>query len=169
MNQMVKIAEIARIADEVAYDPETGLFTSKVTKRGWPAGRAVGGKDAKGYIVIKSQYFVVKAHRLAWFICHGELPDLIDHIDGDPANNRISNLRPADKRINNLNRWTPRSDNRGSGLIGVCQVRGSNKWAARITKHGKRHHLGCFDTPEAAHARYLEVKREHLKEAVNAD
>lgn len=166
MNQNVKIAEIARVAEQVVYDPDTGIFRSRVTKRGWPAGRRVGGKDAKGYVVIKNNDFVVKAHRLAWFIVHGELPALVDHINGDPADNRICNLRPATKSLNGHN--TSKRQTGVSGLAGVRRVTGSDKWVAVITVAGQRKSLGCFDTPQQAHARYLREKSAACQEATHA-
>lgn len=166
----IQLAEIARIAEQLHYDPKTGIFTSCVTKRGWPAGRRAGGRDAKGYIILKIDGVVVKAHRLAWFIVHGEMPGIIDHINGDKSDNRISNLRNVSKRANCLNSWAPNRNNQRTGLRGVTKCSGRSKqWAARITRNGKRVHLGCFNSPEEAHQHYLSVKSEELAEALHAD
>lgn len=171
MNATIQMAEIARIAQEARYDPETGIFTSTVTKRGRPAGRVMGGRDKNGYVILKIDGVVIKAHRLAWFIVYGALPaGFIDHINGDPSDNRISNLRDVSRRANNLNSWTPRSDNRRSGLIGVSKISGrSKRWAARVTDDGQRIHLGSFATPEEAHTAYLAAKQRILAEALHAN
>ncbi len=59
----------------------------------------------------------VYAHRVIWALHHGEWPKLIDHTDGDLANNRIENLRNVDQTTNMRNACLP-SDNK-SGAIGV--------------------------------------------------
>ena len=37
--------------------------------------------------------FMVYSHRMVYYLHHGEIPKYVDHIDGDPLNNSISNLR----------------------------------------------------------------------------
>ena len=170
MSVPIQIAEIARIAEQANYDHGTGLFTRALTKRGWPAGKPMGGRDANGYVILRIDGIVIKAHRLAWFKVHGTMPcGVIDHINGDKADNRIANLRDVPKRVNALNSWRPRSDNLRTGLQGVQKLGGRSKqWAARISLNGKRVHLGCFNSPEDAHAHYIAVKRQLLQEAIDA-
>lgn len=68
----------------------------------------------------------------------------VDHIDRNPNNNRIENLRLATKRQNEYNK--PR---RG------CTFE-NGKWRASIYDHGKNVYLGLYDTPEEASAAYWE-------------
>lgn len=57
----------------------------------------------------KKTYF---AHRVVWALHYGKFPDgVIDHIDGDPSNNRLDNLRSVDQSENNINRRTPLGHN----------------------------------------------------------
>ena len=59
-------------------------------------------------------------HHAVWLYNYGDLPEMLDHIDGDPTNNRISNLRAVTSRENNLNsvyQWKP---NKYTGVPGVC-------------------------------------------------
>jgi hypothetical protein len=59
------------------------------------------------------------AHRVVWVLYYGYIePELIiDHLDGDPFNNTVSNLRKTTIRINNRNQRLPK--NNSTGVIGV--------------------------------------------------
>ncbi|MCF3971955.1 HNH endonuclease signature motif containing protein, partial [Pseudomonas aeruginosa] len=76
----------------VSYDPETGLFTRK-------NGLKVGAISHHGYLRIKVDDKTYQAHRLAWLYVNGKFPE--ESIDGDKLNNRISNLREANRSQNN--------------------------------------------------------------------
>lgn len=106
------------------------------------------GIDGKRYL----------AHRLAWFYVTGYWPELIDHVDGNRSNNAWSNLREANKLINQQNRHNESSFNE-TGLLGAFRVGG--RFKSSIRYGGKSHHLGYFDTAEQAHAAYVSAKREH--------
>lgn len=141
------------------YDPDTGVFT-RLTRRGrFPAGSVAGhlrGKD--GYLTIMIDGREYPAHRLAWLYTHGRWPTVdIDHKDGIRHNNRLLNLREATGSINAQNRHKASSLS-STGLLGVYMNRGAPR--ARITIHGgRRIDLGRFETPELAHAAYIEAKR----------
>ncbi|WP_120636202.1 AP2 domain-containing protein [Ruegeria sp. EL01] len=79
----------------------------------------------------------------------------VDHRDGDGLNNRRSNLRTADKSQNARNTGA-HADNL-SGLKGVSYSRQRRNWRAAICVRGKRKHLGVFDSPEEAHAAYVQA------------
>lgn len=154
-----KLTEITaeQLRELLDYDPESGRFTWRVALPGQKAGSPAGCLDSYGYVVIRIDGANRKAHRLAWLIAYGEWPDdQIDHINGDRSDNRIANLRSLTNQGNQQNRRTAHRGN-SSGLLGVSPKRG--KWRAQIKVDGKKRHLGLFDTPEAAHAAYLEAKR----------
>jgi hypothetical protein len=52
-----------------------------------------------------------------------------------------------------------RSSTSVSGLTGVTFYKRKNKWIASFRSNRKSHYLGIFDTPELAHAAYIEAKR----------
>ena len=98
------------------------------------------------------------AHRLAWLYVNGYCPPGdIDHINGDRAANRISNLRLATRSENLQNQSKAQKHNK-TGLLGVSHRRG--KFRAQIRVDGKKMHIGTFPTPEEAHTAYLEAKRQ---------
>ena len=98
--------------------------------------------NGKGYLV----------HRIIFLMHHGYLPDMIDHIVRDKLNNRIENLRPADKKLNSWNKEL--QSNNTSGYRGVSWNKGAGKWHSYIKIDGKRYHLGLYDTPEEASEAY---------------
>lgn len=98
----------------------------------------------------KGQY---RQHRIIWVWVTGENPhDDIDHIDRDRTNNRWSNLRIASRAQNNHNGKLYRRNS--SGYRGVAPIANSTRFTAQITMQRKKLHLGCFATPEEAHAAY---------------
>lgn len=133
------------------------MFTWRVGRRGKArVGSLAGCKDDEGYVYIRVDYRAYRAHRLAWLYMTGTFPvNVIDHIDGNPANNRIENLRDVTNAVNLQNQKRAQIDNK-CGLLGVYKHR--KRFRARITVDGKITNLGTFDTPELAHAAYLAAK-----------
>lgn len=89
------------------------------------------------------------SHRLAWLYVYGDFPkDEIDHIDGNPTNNSIKNLRSATSQENKKNMCRPKTNT--SGVIGVGWRKCRKKWRATISLNNKQLHLGYFDSFEDA-------------------
>lgn len=151
--------ERSRIAECLHYDPESGSFTWLVdAARNVKAGRVAGTIGPQGYRFIKLEGRRHAAHRLAWLLATGEWPiGQIDHINGDKADNRICNLRDVTAAINTQNQRRAHSRNK-LGLMGVFAFEG--KFRSAVELSGKKTYLGTFDTPEAAHAAYLQAKRQ---------
>jgi hypothetical protein len=148
----------AQLREILDYDPETGLFTWAISRRGCRRGDQTGAPHRNGYVMIGINRRARLAHRLAWLHTYGEWPKgQIDHINGVRADNRLANLRDVPGRINRQNQRAARSDNRETGLLGVYKNHG--QWGARIQLNGRQHYLGNFQTPEEAHAAYIKAKR----------
>lgn len=137
----------------VAYDPESGLFTSLVKRWTIEVGSPIGTRRPDGYYVTGIGGRSYLLHRLAWVYVHGDCPPYLDHINRDPSDNRLCNLRPATISQNGANTGR-RRDNR-AGLKGVTFIPEKRKWRARVQVGGKRRYLGYYDTPEAAHEAYI--------------
>ena len=141
------------------YDAESGVFTWKIRpSKAVKAGDVAGCVEKRiGYITIGIAGRIYKAHRLAWLYTHGEWPKgLIDHINGNKADNRICNLRDVFADGNSQNVRKPNVRNK-SGFMGVIWFQ--NKWRASMSVNGKSKWLGDYSTPEEAHQVYLEAKR----------
>jgi hypothetical protein len=148
------------IKEYLSYDPLTGLFTRLKTSGGSIAGTIVGYKRIDNYILIGHKNRKYLAHRLAWWFVYGEMPDCaIDHINEDPSDNRICNLRLDVNRENYHNITSPQKNNT-SGFRGVSWHKLMHKWRSRIRVKNKEYIIGYYDTPELAHAAYLCAKRE---------
>jgi hypothetical protein len=83
---------------------------------------------------------------------------LIDHIDRDPSNNHIANLRAADKRLNAINTGLP--SNNTSGIKGVSWHKAGCKWTAQIKDKGRKIHLGSYTLLEEAIEARLKAEEE---------
>lgn len=140
-----------RLRSLLTYDPDAGTFTWRVDRGGGARhGDIAGSSDQTGYVRIWIDRNRYLAHRLAWLYVHGEWPKHhLDHKNRDRSDNRISNLRQASPTQNAINRKLPQ---------GVHPV--GNRFQARISVDGDRRHLGCFSTPEAAHAAYVAALRD---------
>lgn len=160
-------AEIAR--ELLTYNPDTGkLFwkerpvkyfkNPKIGMKSWNTRWA--GKEAftdinrnksgqisrlDGKLLNKDYY----THRIAWLIYYGEWPkNQIDHINQDPTDNRIENLRDVTQAENQKNRTL--YNNNTTGYLGVSKHHG--KYRARIRINSIEKNLGDYDTVEEAAA-----------------
>lgn len=142
---------VERLHELFWYEPVKGALFWKKTNGRIKAGRMAGSIGSKGYLVVGIDGARVLVHRVIWAFCFGKWPEeLIDHENTEPDDNRIFNLREADKSGNACNQ-NIRSDNT-SGYKGVVKIGG--RWRAQIGVDGKCKNLGLFDTPEAASLAY---------------
>lgn len=142
-----------------AYDPNSGAITWKVTRNHMSkVGSEAGHLRKSGYRQIIVNGRAIAAHRLAWLLHYGTWPEQhIDHMDGNPSNNRISNLRDVERRVNAENLRGARKDSTCK-LLGASP-RKDGQWLAQIQVQGRKKHLGLFPTAAEAHAAYLSAKR----------
>ena len=136
--------EQAYLQECLEYDPESGLLRWKTrplsmfaTSRDWNSwNRRFAGKLA--FNVVNSDGYRVgglcgelhSAHRIIWKLVTGETAKDIDHLNGDPSDNRIANLRSCDHQTNLRNARCRRRSK--SGVTGVYWNTAAGKWVAQM-------------------------------------
>ena len=78
---------------------------------------------------------------------------VVDHIDRDPMNNRLSNLRLVTPQQNSWN--VSKSSNNTSGCTGVRWDKQYNRWVAFITIDGKTISKFFKEKNDAIEQRYI--------------
>ena len=168
------VVTAGRLRSLLHYDPATGTFTWKDRPNLRPCDRLrIVGKVAGCYaaqinsIVIRIDSRLYLAHRLAWLYVKDEWPEYeIDHRDLNRANNSFLNLRPAEGWLNRAN-VRVRSHSR-IGVKGVSFSRNGKRYVSQISIHGKKQHLGTFDSVPEAHTAYMTAARKQFGEFANA-
>jgi len=109
-------------------------------------------KNKDGYILIGSNHIEGQlfAHHYAYFVTYGNLDfELLDHINRDKTDNRISNLRNVSNQENMFN----------TNAKGYTKRK--NKWIAQIKLDYKNIYLGSYNTEEEARQAYLLAKEKY--------
>lgn len=129
------------------YNPENGelRWLVDLSARARKGTLAFGCRQKTGHMKGRLHGATYYAHRVAWKWYHGSDPHHIDHIDGNPSNNAIANLRSVSVDENARNRRLARS---ATGRVGISLSRG--RYRADITVNGEQHFIGRFDTIEEA-------------------
>jgi hypothetical protein len=136
-----------RLRQILHYDPATGIFVWRAPRQ--LEGRQAGYVEKDGYRYIRVDYSDWKASRLAWLYVYGDpIPDLVDHRNTAKDDDRLENLRAANKSGNGANRGA--NKNNTSGAKGVTWDKSRQKWQAKIMLNGKTINLGRYSTVEEA-------------------
>ena len=132
------------------YNPETGEIRSH-------KGKIITCKHPRGYIYLgiklHGKRINLLGHQFAWWCYYREIQEndelVIDHIDRNPSNNRITNLRVTTQQENTINRdWI-------ENCLGYYFHKRTGKWKASIQTEGKQKYLGGFNTEKEARTAYL--------------
>ncbi len=148
---LISLEELKRL---VRYEPETGLFYSRVTTCSRRRkGQRLGGLSSRGYLKFTLKGRSYTASRVAWYYMTGRDPKRhIDHINRVKTDNRFANLRLATNAENCRNRKLSKRNT--SGFTGVTWDRDAEKWRASIRVDGKLLSFGRFsDINDAMAAR----------------
>lgn len=123
------------------FDYKDGQLINKTKRRSQvEIGAPAGHKTVRGYVNIRVDGKMYKAHRLIYLYHHSVMPDMVDHIDCDRTNNRIENLRPCTKSENGMNR---------AGSYGKAAARNvyrrGDKFQVHMKREGRSYYVGTFD------------------------
>lgn len=109
-----------------------------------------------GYPMAKSSGKMIRLHRFVT-----QAPDglVVDHINGNPLDNRKANLRVCTQKENSRNRKAYSTNK--SGFKGVSYDKRLSAYRATITIHGKQKYLGRYKCPIAAAMAYNEAAQKY--------
>lgn len=130
------------------FDYKDGqLFYRKTVTSNALAGQRAGTTTSAGYIQIRINNRSYLAHRLIYTWVYGVTPTLIDHVDGNRANNSIENLRIATfaQNVTNSKDFCTNT----SGMKNVYSER-NGRWRVRLRVNGKSKSFGMYDDLETA-------------------
>jgi len=161
-----------KLADRVfQYNPITGELTYKKDSYRKKKGDKVGcvsesNKYNRLTLRLDGKSKTFYAHRIIWFIVFGEVPNVIDHIDGNGKNNKLDNLRNGTHQENTFNAGA--SKNNSSGYKGVSFDKSRNKWLAQIGIDNQRKFIGRFSSAKDASDAYENQAKKLFKGLYNA-
>lgn len=162
-----KLPTLNRLKELFSYNHTTGIFIRKISCNRVPKGNVTGSDAASGHLTMAVDGISYLCHRIAWKYVYGSDPEgCIDHINGDGSDNRICNLRIANKSQNACNSKL-RSDN-ASGFKGVHFDKKNNMWMATIEMNGKSTYLGRSKNIDAANIMATEARKTLHKEFYNS-
>jgi len=144
-----------RIRELFDYDSETGIVTRKKTITYNAKQGKIVGCVSKNRLVVRVDGKMYLLHRLIWLHVYGRLPTFIDHINRNPLDNRLCNLREVTLKQNSENK--AKQKNNKSGLKGVHWDTARKKWFACIQTNNKTIALGRYESKEEAYHAYRDA------------
>ena len=148
--------EKSDIQEHFRYEDGDLIWIKRISQRG-KIGKVAGYRNKQGYIIIKCKNGEYLAHRLIFMLHHGYYPIEVDHEDGNPSNNRITNLRAATRQQNSFNTKTKASSRTGVKGVGIHKPTGHYKVSIKV--NGKSIHLGYTTDIEEAKKMYEEASK----------
>lgn len=155
-----------RLNEVFRYDPESGnLYWKVATAHRITVGDVAGCKDTHyGYVLVRIDNVLMQAQRIALRLSGVPIEGLqVDHIDGNPGNNALCNLRAVTQH-QNMQNSKKRKSTFTSKWKGVSKCSGSSKWMARIYVGGKNLVLGRFSDEREAAEEYMFAAIKHFGE-----
>ena len=129
---------------------DQGKLYWRATNRRAKINAEAGCVHGNGYREIGVQKKVYGTHRIVFLMFYGYIPEQVDHIDGNPLNNRIENLRAANPRTNGRNRKLNANSASGAKNVSLCKAIG--KWKVSLLRDGVSHYYGAFTSLADAEA-----------------
>lgn len=146
------------------------LYYRNVRKRVCRKNWIVGGKNVEtGYWKVTINGYHTSRSRIVFLMHHGYLPDVVDHIDRNRANDRIENLRACTQSENAKNRSAHK--NKKTKYIGVScyhnPITSHFKYKSYITINNLPHTIGWFDREDDAALAYNKFAVKYRGEFAN--
>lgn len=160
------LPKLEELNETFDLNPASPSGLSWSINRGGRSGKRAGCAGKHGEWRVELAGVAILVHRVIWMMSTGSDPGemLIDHIDRNPGNNDISNLRLATRSQNQRNStgW-----GRTSRFCGVHASPSKGKWCAQINSNKKRMHLGTFRCETSAAVAYDRAAILHHGEFAN--
>ena len=119
------------------FEYKDGQLYWKESRGNVAKGYKAGCLNARGYTEIWINKKLHKMHRIIFMMHYGYIPKVVDHIDGNPLNNCIENLREASAQTNQYNRKLGK--NNTSGCKNVSFNKRHNLWQVHVRCAKKVH------------------------------
>ena len=148
------------LLDRYIYDDGRLLYRKNIGSG--IAGQEVGTFDRDGYKRTTINRKPYRIHRLIFMMHYGYIPKILDHIDKNPNNNKIENIRIATHSQNNSNRGMHKRN--VSGYKGVAFLKDRNLYRAKLVVDKKQVYMKTFKTAEEAYKAYCNASKQFCKE-----
>lgn len=149
---MIPVPSFDRLDELLTYDPEDGQLRWKVRRSNVKAGSLAGCirtmKNGRQDWTVMVDYKLYTSTRIIWMLYYRQDPGLlsIDHVNQNPLDNRISNLRLATVHEQNLNTrcTSPSTATRHRGIIMHSHKNTSRRpqWQGKIRIAGRLYSFG---------------------------
>ena len=161
----IKIIDYKIVSEIFYYDPlsPSGLrykvAPKNTTKQN---GDQAGSSDKSGYYTLRHESRRLYVHRIIYVLCHGELCEslVIDHIDNNPRNNRIENLRAVTQRENTINRLSTITSNTGFKGIYLHTNKSGNSYYSVVWLVDGKQKRKSFSVLRLGHENALQYAKE---------
>ncbi len=147
-----------------AYKNGVLYWKTKLSKK-IKIGNAVGSLGKDGYLSTTINYKRYFNHRIVFLMHYGYLPNYIDHINNISTDNRIENLREANKSENNYNSKLRITN--VSGAKNVCWNKKQKKWIVSLGVNNQIKYFGSFNDFELADLVAIEARSKYHKQFAN--
>jgi HNH endonuclease/AP2 domain len=149
----------AQVLEMFSYADGKLLWRKKTSRKTVVGNEAGTVRKKDGYRQVMIDYRTYRTHRLVYLYHYGWMPEIIDHINQNPTDNRIENLRSATRTENAYN-CKLRPDNT-SGVKGVTWCKNKRKWVARLYADRRCVNLGRFADMQDAIAAVMAARTQY--------
>jgi hypothetical protein len=122
-------------------------------------GSKAGYKRKDGYSFVRLNKKCYGIHQIIFAIYYKYIPKEVDHIDNNPSNNCIENLRAATRSQNAINQ--PLTLKNKSGIKGVSWHKQAKKWMVQLFVNKQYKYLGLYDDIELAKLVSIEARNKY--------